>query len=92
VYLHNVGHDVRLCASNDRVTILATKNRGEWERWQVEAGTTDRFYFRSHFSTLLNQGSDGRTIQSPNRGQSELYVTSHFLSRYQSIIFMCVLK
>jgi hypothetical protein len=72
VYLHNAAHDVRLSASDNKKNLTASKNRAAWEQWQLESAG-DRFYLRSHHGTYLNQGSDGNTLQSNNKGGSELF-------------------
>ena len=36
-------------------------------------GSGDRYFLQSHHRTFLGQGSDGNTLQSPNRGGSEQF-------------------
>jgi len=72
VYLHNAAHNIRLSASDNKRDLTGSPNRAGWEKWSLEAAG-DRWYLKSAHGTYLNQGSDGNTLQSKNRGGSELF-------------------
>jgi hypothetical protein len=62
--LSNIAHDIRISSTDDGKTVFATKNRGGWEEWDVNAILNDeRYYIRSHAHRLFLSQLFNGTLQ-----------------------------